>query len=52
MKKCKICKESFTPIRSTLEPVCDNYNCEDFDIFDYETRFSVGKNNILNCLKD
>ena len=28
MKKCKICKESFTPIRSTLEPVCDNYSCK------------------------
>lgn len=28
MKKCKICKEKFTPIRSSLEPTCDNYDCK------------------------
>jgi seryl-tRNA synthetase len=28
MKKCKVCKKPFQPIRSTLEPVCDNYNCK------------------------
>lgn len=28
MKKCKICKEKFTPIRSSLEPTCNNYDCK------------------------
>jgi hypothetical protein len=27
-KKCKICKNKFTPIRSTLEAVCSNYDCK------------------------
>lgn len=27
-KKCKICKEKFTPKRSTLEPTCDEYSCK------------------------
>jgi len=26
-KKCKICKEKFTPKRSTLEPTCARYEC-------------------------
>lgn len=28
MKKCKICKEKFTPIRSSLEPTCNKYDCK------------------------
>lgn len=28
MPKCKICKEKFTPIRSSLEPTCNNYDCK------------------------
>lgn len=28
MKKCKICKEKFNPIRSSLEPTCNNYDCK------------------------
>lgn len=27
-KICKECKSKFTPIRSTLEPVCSNYQCK------------------------
>ena len=27
-KKCKECKEKFTPKRSTLEPTCDKYECK------------------------
>lgn len=27
-KTCKVCKDKFTPIRSTLEPVCNKYECK------------------------
>lgn len=27
-KTCKVCKDKFTPIRSTLEPVCSKYDCK------------------------
>lgn len=27
MKKCKVCKEGFTPQYSSIEPVCKNYDC-------------------------
>ncbi len=27
-KKCKVCGNKFTPIRSTLEQVCNNYDCK------------------------
>jgi hypothetical protein len=27
-KKCKVCGNKFTPIRSTLEPTCNEYDCK------------------------